>query len=158
MAPLAMTITLFRECSALSLLLDQCTLGVELHLHFDALETAIFTVSDQSFADKIVIAFIAETEIVVQVHAAFDDLTAAIAFYVEDVVSFCGFGEPAAAEDVFEETHSNLPVIALVFLLFYPSLPYITPFYREEREGRQVSNTFLCVLGELCGSNLSFVR
>ena len=55
------------------LLLDQLTVWCEFHFYFNLLKTAI--VSYQSFADKIdgTVTFIVKTEVVVQVHAAFDD-------------------------------------------------------------------------------------
>jgi hypothetical protein len=57
-----------------------------------------------------VIPFVLNAEIVVQIHAPFDDLATAIAFYAEDIISFfrfCG----CAAEETFEETHKYLSVI-----------------------------------------------
>ena len=74
------------------LLLDQFTVGREFHFHFDLLETAI--VADQSFVDEVdcVVAVIVQAEIVIEVDAAFDDLSAAVAFYVEDVIAFLGLG------------------------------------------------------------------
>jgi len=83
--------------------------GGELYFHFDALEAAIVTY--QSFTDKIAVPSSLRPEIVVQVHAPCDDLTAAIAFYVEYIVSFFRFGGPTA-EEIFEEAH-GMPFMSL---------------------------------------------
>src|SRR5690348_10754825 len=93
------------ELTAGDLLLDQCPGRGKLHCHFDLLEAAI--VSDQSFADEIdrAVPFIIQAEIVVQVHAPFDDLAAAITFHMEGVVALFRFGSPTT-EDFFEKTHS----------------------------------------------------
>src|SRR5918911_388627 len=92
---------LLNELSTLYLLLDQCTFGREFHFHLDLLKTAV--VPNQSFADQVkrVVTFIFEAEVVVQVHAAFDDLAAAITFHLERVVPFFRFGG-SAAEEIFE--------------------------------------------------------
>jgi hypothetical protein len=98
---------LFNELSTLCLLLDQSTFGRELHFHFDLLETSI--VPYQSFADQVEgsVTFIFKAEVIVQIHAAFDDLAAAIAFYFESIVSLFGFGR-FAAEKFFEKAHNIL--------------------------------------------------
>ena len=99
--------TLFYKCSTLCLLLDQFTRGREFQFHFNLLKASV--ASHQSLASKVHIAivFIFKAEVVVQVHAAFDDLAAAIAFYLKDVISFFGFGG-CAAKEIFEEAHNNL--------------------------------------------------
>jgi hypothetical protein len=72
------------------------------------LETAI--VPYQSFADKVnrLITIVVKAEVVVQVDATFDNLTAAIAFDVEGVVSFFVFGSSAPTKEIFEEAHDRL--------------------------------------------------
>jgi hypothetical protein len=68
---------------------------------------AFAAVTDQDFAAEIgVITFIAEAEIVIEIHAAFDDLAAAIAFDLEDVISFFGFGG-RPAEEILEKAHND---------------------------------------------------
>jgi hypothetical protein len=98
--------SLFYKRSAVRFLLDQRALGRELHLYFYLLETAVVPTADQSFASEIhaAIAFVFDAQIVIKVHAALDDLAAAIAFDFEDIVSFVRFGGPAA-EEVLEEAH-----------------------------------------------------
>jgi hypothetical protein len=68
-------------------------------------------VTDQSFADEIdrAITFILQAEVVVQVHAAFDHLAAAITFYMETVISFFRFGS-YPPEEFFEKAHRSLPL------------------------------------------------
>src|SRR5919197_2037265 len=103
---------LFHEFSSLGLLFDQLTIGGEFHFHFDLLKTAVITY--QSLADDVIafVIFIFKAKVVAQVDATLDDLTTAIAFYVEGVVSFFRFGRTATAKEVFEEAHSYHPVIA----------------------------------------------
>jgi hypothetical protein len=74
------------------------------------LETPV--VSNESFADQVkgTVAFIFKAEIVVQVHAALDDLAAAITFHFEGIVSFFRFGG-SPAEEIFEEAHDTLSFI-----------------------------------------------
>src|SRR6185503_1697358 len=95
------------ELAAGGLLLDQFPVGCEFHFYFDLLEAAV--IPDQAFAHKIdgAIAFIVQAEVVVQVHAPFDDLAAAIAFDMEGVIAFLWPG-PTPAEEFFEEAHSRL--------------------------------------------------
>jgi len=95
---------LFNEFSALYLLFDQFTRGREFHFYFDLLETPV--VPDQSFADQVNcgVPLIFKAEVIVQVHPAFNDLTAAIAFNFEHMVSLFRFGR-TTAEEVFEEAH-----------------------------------------------------
>src|SRR5689334_8035669 len=95
---------LLHKFPALCLLLDQGAVGVEFHFHFDLLETPV--ISDQSLADDIegAITFILQAEIIFQIYAAFDDLTTAIAFELESVVSFFASGS-CAAKEIFEEAH-----------------------------------------------------
>ncbi len=83
--------------------IDQLFFGRELHFHFDLLETAI--VSHQDFAAEIYIAAvnIFQAEVIIQVHAAFDDLAAALAFDLEYIITFFMLLGPA--EEVFEEAH-----------------------------------------------------
>jgi hypothetical protein len=102
---------LFHQNPAPDLLLDQFPVRAELHFDFDLLETAIL--SDQPLADEIdcVIAFIVQAEVVVKVHAPFDDLAAAIAFDVEGVIPFFRPGG-FAAEKFFEKAH-DLPFMSL---------------------------------------------
>jgi hypothetical protein len=104
--PWSMFYRLLYELSTLDLLFDQLTRGCEFHFHFDLLETAV--VPDQSLANQIesFIPFIFKAEVIIQVHAAFDDLATAITFDLEGVVSFFGFGG-SAAEEVFEEAHKS---------------------------------------------------
>src|SRR5688500_3180217 len=111
----AMPYQLFYERSTLCLLLDQLTRGSELHLHFDLLKAA--SIAYQSFADEVdrAIIFVFKAEVVVHIHTAFDDLTTAIAFYVEGVIIFISFGG-CAAEKFFKEAHGicSLYIIAEV--------------------------------------------
>jgi hypothetical protein len=102
---------LFNERSALYLLLNQGAFGCEFHFHFDLLEAPVG--SNESFADKVdgTVTFIVKAKIIVQVHAAFDDLTAAITFHFECVESLFRFGG-TTTEEIFKEAHSYHPVIA----------------------------------------------
>ena len=92
------------KLAAGGLLLDELTVGSEAHFHFDLLETAV--VADQSLADEIdrFVTFVVKAEVIVQVDAAFDDLTAAVALHVEDVIALIRLGIQAAKE-IFEEAH-----------------------------------------------------
>jgi len=91
----------------LDLLIDQLTCGREVHFDFDLLKTAIPT--DQSLADNVAITCIVETQVVVQIYAPLDDLTAAPAFDAERIVMFFRLGG-GAAEEVFEEAHIILSI------------------------------------------------
>jgi hypothetical protein len=105
------------------------------------LETPV--VPDQSLADQVkrALTFVFEAEVVVQVHAAFDDLATAITFHFECIVSFFGFGG-RAPEEIFEEAHIILSMklcwssnpassswdystndVILIFLLSSPTHP-----------------------------------
>src|SRR5688572_5698029 len=108
----AMPRQLFYERSTLCLLLDQLTRGSELHLHFDLLKAA--TIAYQSLADEVdrAIIFVFKAEVVIHIHPAFDDLTTAIAFYVEGVIIFISFGG-CATEKFFKEAH----VICSLYIL-----------------------------------------
>ena len=67
----------------------------------------IVTAAHQSFADNISgagVAFEFGAEVIIQIHAPFDDLPAAIAFDVECVIVLLRFGR-IAAEKIFEKAH-----------------------------------------------------
>jgi hypothetical protein len=87
---------LFHKRSALSLLPDQRSSGSELHFDFDLLEAK--TAAHQHLAAEvdILVIFEVQAELVVQVDAAFDNLAAAVAFYLEDVISLFRLGGFAA--------------------------------------------------------------
>ena len=97
---------LIYEFATLGLLLDQLALGCEFHFHFDLLETSV--ISNESFPNQVkgAVTFIFKAEVVVQVHAALDDLATAITFHVECVISFFGFGG-TTTEKIFEEAHKS---------------------------------------------------
>src|SRR5258706_203235 len=103
----AMTIILFHKRSTLYLLIDQFTGGREIHFHFDLLKATI--APDQSLADNVAVPCIVETQVVIQIHAPFDDLTAAPAFDFEGVIMLFRLGA-CAAEEIFEEAHIILSI------------------------------------------------
>jgi len=100
----------FHDLSALHIFLEHRACGRELDLHFDLLEAT--PAAKQALADVIdfAVVFVFDAEIVVQIHAALDDLAAAIAFHLKRVITFFRFGG-CAAEKVFEEAHSVLSFI-----------------------------------------------
>ena len=104
--------SLFDECSTVNRFFKQLALCIKRQLHFDLLEAAVCS-ADQAFADDEAIAVIIQAEIVIQVHATFDDLTAAIAFHEEDVEAFIRFGGCSSAEEIFEEAHVILSTMVL---------------------------------------------
>ena len=95
---------LFHKRSALDGLLDQRPSGCELHFHFDPLEAFVISHDDFAAEVDVLIAFEVQAEVVIQVDAAFDDLAAATALDLEDVISFFRFGG-ITAEEFFEEAH-----------------------------------------------------
>lgn len=60
-----------------------------MYFHFNLLKAAI--AAHQRLADNVGVAISFETEIVIQVDAALDDLAAAPTFDVEGVIAFLGF-------------------------------------------------------------------
>jgi hypothetical protein len=103
---------LFHDLPTLHIFFKHRARGRELDLHFDLLEAT--PAAQQSLADVIdfAVIFVFDAEVVVQIHAAFDDLAAAIAFDMECVIALLRFGG-CTAEKVFEEGHN----VSLLFLL-----------------------------------------
>ena len=68
--------------------LQQFLIEVEFQFDLDLLEA--FPVAHHHFADKIyiVVIFIFHAEVVIQIQAAFDDLSAAVAFHFKNIISF----------------------------------------------------------------------
>jgi hypothetical protein len=91
--------------SACGVLFEQLTGGVEFQLDFDALEAAVFTNENLAGMENVAAFFILDAEVVVQVHATFDDFSAAVAFDGEGVIALLWFGR--SAEEFFEEVHGK---------------------------------------------------
>ena len=94
----------FHERSALRMFLDHPPRGRELERHLDLLKAT--PAAHDPLADVIdfAIVFVFNAQVVIQIHATFDDLTAAITFDVECVISILWFGG-WTAEEFFKEVH-----------------------------------------------------